>query len=52
MLIITTSDPSPLVQTVVYMAGILGGYMLLVRPDEWQRAWNTIRESWTRPPQD
>jgi hypothetical protein len=52
MLIITTSDPSPLVQTVVYMAGILGGYMLLVRPDEWQRAWNTIRESWTRPPQE
>jgi hypothetical protein len=52
MLIITTSDPSPLVQTVVYMAGVLGGYMLLVRPDEWQRAWNTIRESWTRPPQD
>jgi hypothetical protein len=52
MLIITTSDPSPLVQTVVYMAGMLGGYMLLVRPDEWQRAWNTIRESWTRPPQE
>jgi hypothetical protein len=52
MLIITTSDPSPLVQTVIYMAGVLGGYMLLVRPDEWQRAWNTIRASWTRPPQD
>jgi hypothetical protein len=52
MLLITSTDPSPLVQTVVYMAGVLGGYMLLVRPDEWQRAWETIRESWTRPPQD
>jgi hypothetical protein len=50
MLLITSTDPSPLVQTVVYMAGMLGGYMLLVRPEEWQRAWNTIRDSWTRPP--
>jgi hypothetical protein len=52
MLLITSTDPSPLVQTAVYMAGILGGYMLLVRPDEWQRAWNTIRDSWTRPPEE
>jgi hypothetical protein len=52
MLLINSTDPSPLVQTAVYMAGVLGGYMLLVRPDEWQRAWETIRESWSRPPQD
>ena len=52
MLLITSTDPSPLVQTAVYMAGVLGGYMLLVRPDEWQRAWETIRESWARTPQD
>jgi hypothetical protein len=52
MLLIASTEPSPLVQTVVYMAGMLGGYMLLVRPDEWQRAWNTIRDSWTRPPQE
>jgi hypothetical protein len=52
MLLITSTDPSPLVQTMVYMAGMLGGYMLLVRPDEWQRAWNTIRDSWTSPPKE
>ena len=52
MLLITSTDPSPLVQTAVYMAGVLGGYMLLVRPDEWQSAWEAIRESWGRPPQD
>jgi hypothetical protein len=49
MLFIAASDPSPLVQTAVYMAGVLGGYMLLVRPDEWQRAWETIRDTWKRP---
>jgi hypothetical protein len=48
MLFIAAADPSPLVQTAVYMAGILGGYMLLVRPDEWQRAWETIRDTWTK----
>jgi hypothetical protein len=52
MLMIASSDPSPLVQTAVYMAGILGGYALLVRPDEWQRAWQTIRSTWLKPSRD
>lgn len=52
MLFIALTDPSPLVQTLVYMAGILGGYVLLVRPDEWQRAWETIRGTWSKPKQD
>jgi hypothetical protein len=52
MLVVTASDPSPLVQTAVYMAGVLGGYVLLVRPDEWQRAWETIRNTWEKPPRD
>ncbi len=47
MLLIASSDPSPLVQTAVYMAGVLTGYVLLVRPDEWQSAWETLRNSWT-----
>jgi hypothetical protein len=49
MLLIAYSDPSPLVQTAVYMAGVLGGYVLLVRPDEWQQAWETIRDTWSKP---
>jgi hypothetical protein len=52
MWLIASSDPSPLVQTAVYMAGILGGYVLLVRPDEWQRAWESIRSTWSKPSQD
>jgi hypothetical protein len=52
MLLIASSDPSPLVQTAVYMAGVLVGYVLLVRPDEWQRAWETIRSTWSKPPRD
>jgi hypothetical protein len=52
MLMNASSDPSPLVQTAVYMAGILGGYVLLLRPEEWQRAWDTIRSTWSKPPQD
>ena len=52
MLFIAASDPSPLVQAAVYMGGILAGYMLLVPPDEWQRAWQTIRNTWTKRPQD
>lgn len=48
MLLIASSDPSPLVQTAVYMAGVLVGYVLLVRPDEWQSAWDTLRNSWTK----
>lgn len=52
MLLAASTDPSPLVQTVVYMAGVLGGYVLLLRPDEWQRAWETIRSTWSKPNQD
>jgi hypothetical protein len=52
MLLIAASDPSPLVQAAVYMGGILAGYMLLVPPDEWQRAWETVRDAWTKRPQD
>jgi hypothetical protein len=49
MLFIT--DPSPLAQTAVYMAGILMGYLLLTRPEEWERVRETVRAVWTRRPQ-
>lgn len=52
MVLLVSSDPSPLVQTLVYMAGILGGYMLLLRPDEWQRAWETLRNTWSKRNRD
>jgi hypothetical protein len=52
MLFIAAPDPSPLVQAAIYMGGILAGYMLLVRPDEWQRAWETIRNTLAKRPQD
>lgn len=48
MLLIASSDPSPIVQTAVYMAGVLVGYVLLVRPDEWQTAWETLRSTWSK----
>jgi hypothetical protein len=47
-----SSDPSPLVQTAVYMVGILLGYVLLLQPEEWQRAWETIRNTWSKPSED
>ncbi len=25
------------------MAGVLAGYVLLMQPDEWQTAWETVR---------
>jgi len=52
MLLVPAADPSPLVQTATYMLGVLGGYLLLVRPDEWQRAWQTIRRNWGSPDRD
>lgn len=52
MLLIASADPSPLVQTTVYMAGVLVGYILLVRPDEWQSAWESLRNSWTKHSED
>jgi hypothetical protein len=45
---ISPTDPSPLVQTAVYMAGMLAGYALLTAPDEWTRAWQTVRTVWRR----
>jgi hypothetical protein len=44
MLSIPTTDPSPLIQACIYMAGILTGYVLLTTPDEWQRAWAVLRD--------
>ena len=51
-MLMPSSDPSPLVQTAVYMAGVLAGYVLLVRPDEWQQAWDLIRSTWSKPSQE
>jgi hypothetical protein len=48
MLLIASSDLSPIVQTAIYMAGVLVGYVLLVRPDEWQTTWDTIRSTWAK----
>ncbi len=42
------ADPSPLVQTAVYMGGMLAGYALLTRPEEWSRAWQEVRAVWLR----
>jgi len=52
MLLIASSDPSPLVQAAVYMAGIMAGYVLLVRPEEWQTAWETLRDTWSKRRKD
>jgi hypothetical protein len=41
-------DPSPFLLAALYMVGILTGYALLTAPEEWQRAWETVREAWTR----
>ena len=43
-----SSDPSPLVQTVVYMAGMLVGYVLLTNREEWQQAWDAVRTAWDK----
>jgi hypothetical protein len=46
--ILIPAEPSPVVQTAVYMAGILAGYLLLTRPEEWERVRETVREVWDR----
>ncbi|MDQ3137561.1 MAG: hypothetical protein M3Q93_08235 [Gemmatimonadota bacterium] len=46
--IMLPSDPSPLVQTIVYMGGMLAGYLLLTQPAEWARVRETVREVWER----
>ena len=43
-----TSEPTPMVQAAVYMFGILAGYLLLTRPEEWARARTTVRQALTR----
>jgi hypothetical protein len=45
---LVSSDPSPLMQTAVYMGGILAGYLLLTRPEEWERVRETVRQVWER----
>jgi len=51
-MLLIASDPSPMVQTAVYMAGVLAGYVLLVRPDEWQSAWESLRNTWSKRRKD
>ena len=41
-------EPSPFVQTAVYMVAMLAGYALLTQPEEWARAWQTVRTVWSR----
>jgi len=41
-------EPSPLLQTAVYMASVLAGYLLLTQPEEWARAREAVREVWAR----
>ncbi len=48
MLPISANDPSPLMLTALYLVGIFGGYALLTAPEEWQQAWQTVRQAWTR----
>jgi hypothetical protein len=48
MLLISIANPSPFIQMAIYMGGILSGYALLTEPDEWQRAWETVRDVFAR----
>jgi hypothetical protein len=41
-----------MVQAAVYMGGVLAGYVRLVGPDEWQSAWETLRNTWSRRRKD
>jgi hypothetical protein len=43
MLLITSADPSPMVQLLVYLFGVALGHALLTEPHEWQRAWQVVR---------
>ena len=45
---IASPEPSPLIQTIVYMVGILSGYALLTPRQEWARAWRTVQTLWDR----
>ena len=48
MATLVATDPSPLVQTAVYMAAMLTGYALVTPHEEWARAWQTVRTVWSR----
>jgi hypothetical protein len=48
LFILLSTEPSALAQTAVYMGGILAGYLLLTRPEEWERVRETVREVWSR----
>ena len=50
LLILLPSDPSPFLQTIIYMGGMLAGYLLLTQPEEWARVRETVREAWERRP--
>jgi hypothetical protein len=41
--IVLATDPSPVLQASVYMGGILAGYLLLIRPEEWAEVRATVR---------
>ena len=51
-MLLIASDPSPMVQAAVYMGGVLAGYVLLVGSEEWQSAWESLRNTWSRRRQD
>ena len=46
--IILATEPSPFMQTTVYMGGMLAGYLLLTRPEEWAEVRQTVRSIWQR----
>jgi hypothetical protein len=46
--ILLVTEPSPLLQTTVYMGGMLAGYLLLTRPEEWAEVRQTVRAMWER----
>jgi hypothetical protein len=48
MLSLAHTDPSPIAQAAVYMAGMLGGYLLLTSPEEWTKVRETVRAVWLR----
>jgi hypothetical protein len=48
LLIVLPAEPSPVTQAAVYMAGMLAGYLLLTKPEEWERARVTVRQALTR----
>ena len=48
LFILLPADPSPLMQATVYMGGMLAGYLLLTRPEEWAEVRETVRAFWER----